>query len=482
MAEKRAIPRSLALKYQIAPRFELSAGKALIRSAQALPEAAVSELELLCGGYMECVLISPEEFRREFEEVYPDDRNAHHEGAKFRILQRNDGSNPAKADAEGAPIVDMVNDIISRAIQIGASDIHLEPRENAFALRYRLDGVLQEQPALPLEKMAAIISRVKIMADLDISERRRPQDGRIRVEGKGRAVDLRVSVIPTDFGEKAAIRILDKTQLRLNLGNLGLARSQAEIFKEALAEPNGIILVTGPTGSGKTTTLYAALNHIKSPYLNILTIEDPIEYNLDGVNQSQVKREVGYDFASALRVFLRQDPDVILVGEIRDLETAEIAIRASLTGHLVLSTLHTNDAPAAVTRLIDIGIEPYLVASSVKLVMAQRLVRLLCPYCKKEQSPSSEQLKKIGVEEPKNSAVFGPVGCPKCLKTGYIGRQAVFEIMPVSEGLEELIGQKTPAGKIRETALAEGVIPLKSAGWEKVANGLTSIDELLRIC
>jgi type IV pilus assembly protein PilB len=480
--ETELIPKILALKYAIAPRYAVVDGKASIRSVEMLSEAAISDLELITSSYIENRIISFDEYQKEFEEVYSDGRQDDSAGMRFKVLMKNSEATQANGEVESAPVVKLIDGIISRAIEIGASDIHLESGEATFRLRYRLDGVLQEQPPLPFEKKGAIISRIKIMADLDIAERRRPQDGRLRVEGIGKSVDIRVSIIPTDFGEKVALRILDKSQLKLEVENLGMEPDQLNIFKEALEKPNGIILVTGPTGSGKTTTLYAALNYIRSPRLNILTIEDPIEYNLDGINQSQVKREIGYDFASALRTFLRQDPDVILVGEIRDLETAEIAIRASLTGHLVLSTLHTNDAPSAVTRLVDIGIEPYLVASSVRLIIAQRLVRLLCAHCKTENNSPDVITEIQKSDNLKIERAFEPRGCPKCLKTGYIGRSAVFELLPITDGLEEPINNKFSTGRLREIALSQGMAPVRTAGLGKVQRGLTSLEEILRIC
>lgn len=474
------LPKELALRHQAAPRLILATGVIRVRSVCPLSASALAEIQLWAGHYLENASLSIDEFTKELTEIYPDGKDLGLPPAKFTILAREGAASSVARDADGKPVVKIVNDCISRGIELGASDIHLEPREKSFALRYRLDGVLQSQPELPFDLKAAIISRIKIMADLDISERRRPQDGRIRVEGGGKAIDLRVSVIPTDFGEKVAIRILDKTQLKLDIDNLGLETDQLRLFQAALARPNGIILVTGPTGSGKTTSLYAALNYVKNPRLHILTIEDPIEYNLDGVNQSQVKREIGYDFAAALRTFLRQDPDVILVGEIRDLETAEIAIRASLTGHLVLSTLHTNDAATAITRLVDLGIEPYLVASSLNLVIAQRLVRQLCRHCRLPSRATDTEIEKITAPQLRSHPIFRPVGCSRCLQTGYSGRTAVFELMPINESISEMIHSRQPAHQIRAMAVSQGMTILQQSGIQKVAAGITSLEEVTR--
>jgi type IV pilus assembly protein PilB len=478
---EKLISKDLALKFLAAPRLHSNGNRMVVRSVKKLSAASLAEIQLLVDSYLENDLISYEEFQKEFEAVYPDGRSVETGRSQFRALINGDDQSVTRQEVEGAPIVQLVDQIISRAIESNASDIHLECREKTFGLRYRLDGVLQEQPELPFDKKAAVISRIKIMADLDIAERRRPQDGRIRVECGPKAVDLRVSIIPTDFGEKVAIRILDKGQLKLDLDKLGMEKAQIEAFKEALGRPNGIILVTGPTGSGKTTTLYAALNYLKSPRLNILTIEDPIEYNLGGINQSQVKREIGYDFASALRTFLRQDPDVILVGEIRDQETAEIAIRASLTGHLVLSTLHTNDAASAITRLIDIGIEPYLVSSSLNLVVAQRLVRELCPFCKQKYNLSEGDIEKYQDKYLDRALIFKPQGCPKCFKTGFSGRTAVFELMAVTDKISAMIHSRQPASKIRDQAVSEGMLTLRQAGQFKMHEGITSQGEIERV-
>lgn len=378
-------------------------------------------------------------------------------------------------------VVAVVDRIIEEAIRLGASDIHIEPYEKYLRVRYRLDGVLHGVDQLPVSKARPLISRIKIISQLDIAEKRRPQDGRMRVQQDGRTVDIRVSSLPTDFGEKVVLRILDKSQLRLDLARLGFESADLKTFERTIRLPYGMILITGPTGSGKTTTLYAALDHINDARVNITTIEDPIEYNLDGINQTQVRSDIGLTFAAALRSILRQDPNIIMVGEIRDSETAEIAVRAALTGHLVLSTLHTNDAPSAITRLIDMGIEPFLVASSVKMIIAQRLLRKLCDKCKlphKLTSVEGEELDISGVEG--SDSFYEAAGCPSCNNSGYRGRSAVYEVFQIQNELSEHIARKLSTTEIRNKALALGMITLRQAALRKAANGETSISEVLR--
>lgn len=378
-------------------------------------------------------------------------------------------------------IVSLVNRIITDAIDMGASDIHVEPYEKQLRVRYRLDGVLHEVLQPSVDKSKPIISRLKIMADLDIAEKRRPQDGRIRVKQNNRVIDIRVSALPTDFGEKVVLRILDKSQLQLDLSKLGFEENNLKQFKRILHLPYGMVLVTGPTGSGKTTTLYAALNYINSPEINITTIEDPIEYNLTGINQTQVRSDIGVTFAAALRAILRQDPNVIMVGEIRDGETAEIAIRAALTGHLVLSTLHTNDAPSAVTRLIDMGVEPFLVTSSVKMMLAQRLLRRLCDKCKKPTNPSQDVIQEIGLKNIKNDVkYFEPIGCSACNNFGYRGRTAAYEVLCLENGLLEHIGKNVTASEVRTIAKKEGMLTLRQSALLKAERGETSLTEVVR--
>jgi len=384
---------------------------------------------------------------------------------------------------EEAPVVKLVNSIITEAVRKGASDIHIEPYEKFMRVRIRIDGVLHEFMPIPQKLRRAVVSRIKVMAKLDIAERRLPQDGHIKMKLPGRTIDLRVSTLPTLFGEKVVMRILDKTNLTLDLNKLGFEPKPLEDFIYAITRPYGLILVTGPTGSGKTTTLYSAINMLNTPEVNILTAEDPVEYDFPGVNQVQVKEEIGLTFASALRSFLRQDPDIILVGEIRDHETASIAIKAALTGHLVLSTLHTNDAPSAVSRLIDMGIEPYLVAASLNLVVAQRLVRKICNYCKVPDNPSPEALKRLGISEKDLEGVtlYRGEGCPKCNNTGYSGRDGIFEVLPISPELREMIIRNAPLHELRARAVEEGMITLREAAVLKLLRGITTVDEVIRV-
>ncbi|MGO9377663.1 MAG: type IV-A pilus assembly ATPase PilB [Dissulfurispiraceae bacterium] len=383
-----------------------------------------------------------------------------------------------------APIIKLVNNVMFNALRSRASDIHIEPSEEMLRVRYRVDGVLHSGLRLPTKIKNAIISRIKIMAHLDISERRLPQDGRIKLKfGKKKEVDFRVSTLPTLYGEKVVLRILDKSSLQLDLSKLGFDPKPLEDFLDAIEKPYGMILVTGPTGSGKTTTLYSALQRINKPGVNIMTAEDPVEYNFFGINQVQMKEDIGLTFAAALRSFLRQDPDIIMVGEIRDFETAEIAVKAALTGHLVLSTLHTNDAPSTVTRLVNMGIEPFLVSSSVVLIVAQRLARKICPNCKEEHKVSDAALHKIGFppEEIGKFTSYRGAGCPNCNNTGYRGRIALYEVMPVKDALKELILQGASAIDIKREAMSLGMASLRRSGVGKVMEGVTSIEEVLRV-
>jgi len=388
-----------------------------------------------------------------------------------------------RSQVQDKPLVKLVDSLIGDAIRRGCSDIHIETYEKKIRVRYRLDGDLQEMSPLPFKYRAAIVSRVKIMADLDISERRLPQDGRIKVKFGDRAVDLRVSVLPTIFGEKVVMRILDPRSVNVDLTKLGFSESSLKEFDKAIHLPYGMILVTGPTGSGKTTTLYSALKQINTSDINIMTAEDPVEFNFEGINQVAVKSEIGLTFASALRSFLRQDPDVVMVGEIRDGETAEIAVRAALTGHLVFSTLHTNDAPSTIDRIIDMGIPSYLVASCVRLVMAQRMVRKVCHSCKQEAQVAPETLQLLGLteDEIKNIKIYEARGCAECNNTGYSGRIGIFEVMPISSNIERVILSKGSSLDIRQQAIAEGMLNLRAAALEKLKLGITTVAEVLAV-
>jgi len=382
-----------------------------------------------------------------------------------------------------APIVRLVNGILIKAVKLGVSDIHIEPYEKSFRVRYRIDGVLRKAMGLPLKIRNAVISRIKIMAQLDIAERRLPQDGRIKMKiGRTKEMDFRVSVVPTLWGEKVVLRLLDKSSLQLDMTKLGFEENQLKQFKAAIYRPYGMVLVTGPTGSGKTTTLYSALAELNKETDNIMTAEDPVEYNLPGINQVQMHEEIGLNFATALRAFLRQDPDIIMVGEIRDFETAEIAIKAALTGHLVLSTVHTNDAPSTVNRLLNMGIEPFLVASATNLILAQRLGRRICPKCKEEVKVPPQALLDVGVpeEDIPNIRLYKGRGCECCLGTGYKGRIAFYEVMPVGEEIRELILVGASASEIKREAMRLGMMTLRQSAIMRMKEGITTIEEVIR--
>jgi type IV pilus assembly protein PilB len=388
------------------------------------------------------------------------------------------------ASAEDAPIIKLVNLLITQAVNDRASDIHIEPQEKGLKVRYRIDGVLHEVMSPPKSVQAGMTSRLKIMADINIAERRIPQDGRIGLKVQNKSIDIRVATLPTVYGEKIVMRLLDKSSVLLQLQDLGFQPDNFRRFQESYKKPYGMILVTGPTGSGKSTTLYATLNILNQPHVNVITVEDPVEYRLPGINQVQVNPKAGLTFASALRSILRADPDIVLIGEIRDRETAQIAIEAALTGHLVLSTLHTNDAPSAATRLTEMGIEPFLVASAVDSVLAQRLARKLCERCKEPYAPTEEELKQArfpfdpGEELPK---LYRPVGCTSCGRTGYKGRMAIHEVMAVTEEIERLVVERASSEDIVRMARSQGMSMLRDDGMEKVRQGLTSIEEILRV-
>jgi type IV pilus assembly protein PilB len=388
--------------------------------------------------------------------------------------------------AEEAPVIRLVNYVLSDAVKRGASDIHMEPYEHEYRVRYRIDGLLQEVMSPPPRLRDAITSRVKIMAKLDIAEKRLPQDGRIMLkllhDGKRKQIDLRVSVLPTLHGEKIVMRLLDKANLFLDMTRLGFEREALDKFQRAILKPYGMVLVTGPTGSGKTNTLYSSISQLNKPETNIMTAEDPVEFQLTGINQVQMKEQIGLNFAAALRSFLRQDPNIILVGEIRDFETAEIGIKAALTGHLVLSTLHTNDAPSTISRLMNMGIEPFLVATSVHLICAQRLVRRLCAECKSAESPSQKALLDAGftAEEAATAKLYGPKGCSACLDRGYRGRVGLYEVMEMTDELREMILSGATSLELRRKSIEQGMITLRRSGLMKAMAGVTSVEEVIR--
>jgi general secretion pathway protein E len=382
-----------------------------------------------------------------------------------------------------APIIKLVNHILSQSIKARASDIHIEPYQNSFKVRYRVDGILYDLLSPPKWIQASLISRIKVMAKMNIAEKRLPQDGRMDVKIGNQAIDIRVSTIPTSFGERVVLRLLNKSGSLLRMPDLGLTPENLALLKNLVTSPNGIILITGPTGSGKTTTLYAILSSINSPDINIITIEDPIEYQINGISQIQVNPKINLTFASGLRSIVRQDPDVVLVGEIRDHETAEIAVQSALTGHLVFSTLHTNDSASAITRLVDIGIEPFLISSSVIAVISQRLVRVLCPHCKVPQVPDDIILERVGIplEKARQGKIFQSKGCEKCFQTGYRGRIGIFEIMLVESELKSLILKSFDANRILEEALKLKLVTLRQDGIRKVLEGITTVEEILRV-
>ncbi|WP_456384876.1 type II secretion system ATPase GspE [Desulfolithobacter sp.] len=389
-------------------------------------------------------------------------------------------------DTSDAPVIKLVNLMLSQAVRDSASDIHIEPFKDRVKIRKRVDGILYDMFTPPKHVQAKLISRIKIMARMDIAERRLPQDGRIEIRIADRNIDLRVSTLPTAFGERVVMRLLDKSNTLLSLEELGMSKRDMDTFMELIKAPHGILLVTGPTGSGKTTTLYSALGILNKPDVNIITVEDPIEYQINGISQMQVNPKIDLTFANGLRTIVRQDPDIILVGEIRDLETAEIAIQAALTGHLVFSTLHTNDAASAVTRLIDMGLEPFLVSSSVNAILAQRLVRKICPNCKEAYSPSPEYLDRAGLTSEKFSdqVLYRGRGCPECLNTGYQGRIGIFELMVLTDTLKSLILTTSDAGQIRNQAIASqatGMHTLRQDGLRKVLEGITTLEEVFRV-
>ena len=388
---------------------------------------------------------------------------------------------PDKASEEDAPIVKLVNLIFQESIKERATDIHIEPMEKQVYIRIRIDGVLQIIMTPPVSSLSGLVTRIKILSKLNIAEKRLPQDGRFSIRAPGKDIDVRVSILPTVYGEKIVMRLLDKTGFDFNLISLGFPRENLGVFKKMINQPYGMVVVSGPTGSGKSTSLYAALKEIKSEQTNITTVEDPVEYQLDGVNQVQVFEDIGLTFGSTLRSILRQDPDILLIGEIRDGETADIAVKFSLTGHLVFSTVHANDAPGTITRLLDIGIAPFLVGSCLNLVMAQRLVRRICQNCKEEYTPTAEELKLVGLERDRvKGSLFHGKGCTECRNTGYRGRLAIFEMIPMARNLRKLVYENANEDDIRQTALENGMVTLREAGLTRALDGTTSLAEVMR--
>ncbi len=483
----RLLPAEVATKFLAVP---LTRTGRLLRVALAQPSNlfALDDIKFITGFDVEPVVASEASIKRLLDRCFDsastmaDVMKGIEEEFEVVETEEEESDQSGLSLAEEAPIVKLVNSLIADAVRKGASDIHIEPYEKALRVRFRIDGSLYEMMAPPFKFKAAILSRIKIMAELDIAERRIPQDGRIKIKVVNRTVDLRVSTLPTIFGEKIVMRILDKSNLNIDLEKLGFETAAMESLLKAISNPYGMVLVTGPTGSGKTTTLYSALSRINMPEVNVMTAEDPVEYNLDGVNQVPINEGIGLTFAAALRAFLRQDPNIIMVGEIRDLDTASIATKAALTGHLVLSTLHTNDAPSAIGRLIDMGIEPFLVASSVNLVMAQRLVRRPCASCSDTFAPHEETLRELQLS-PEQAAEFRFTegkGCVECNNTGYRGRQGVYEVMPITNALRDLVLDRVSAAVIKRKAIEEGMLTLRSDALLKLKRGATTVGEVLK--
>jgi len=476
------VPLSFARGNLLLPLQEQD-GRVLIAVANPSGLLALDELRLIFDKPVDALLVPPAVLIDAINHVY-----AGLSGTAREVLQELEGEDLSTIATEfidpkdlldlsdEAPVIRLLNSILSEAVKERASDIHIEPYERDLVVRFRIDGILYEKLTPPKIIQEALVSRVKIMAGLNIAEKRLPQDGRIRVIVAGRDVDIRVSIIPTFYGERSVLRLLDKKKGVLSLADIGLGEAGVATMERMLARTSGIVLVTGPTGSGKSTTLYAALNRVNSSEKNIITIEDPIEYQIKGIGQIQVNPKIELTFASGLRSILRQDPDIIMVGEIRDAETAEIAIQASLTGHLVLSTLHTNDAATAVTRLVDMGIEPFMIASSLSAVLAQRLVRVICPHCREEYRPVERY---AGVALPET--LYRGRGCEKCFGLGTIGRTAIYEIMPVDQEICSLIIRRAHAGEIKEYAVSRGMKTLRDDGLARAASGITTIEEVLRV-
>ncbi len=466
-------------------------GKVLVATSDPLNTEALDQIKLCYGRPLEVVVTSPEEVTRAINNIRSrlmsdrSDTLASDEddsGSEFDGQLKIDVTD---AEDDDAPIIRYLNSLIFKANSERASDVHIEPYEQVLKVRFRIDGVLKDVASEDKNFQASIASRIKVMAGLNIAEKRLPQDGRIGLKIAGKDVDIRVSTVPTQFGERIVMRMLDKSSVVLDLEQLGMAADKLKVLQNLITRPHGILLVTGPTGSGKTTTLYACLHRINTPKLNILTVEDPIEYQLDGVGQMQVNSKINFTFASGLRAILRQDPDVVMLGEIRDAETAEIAIQASLTGHLVLSTLHTNDSPGSISRLLDIGIEPFLVSSSLLGVVAQRLIRRLCASCSITYEITDAELKELGINPltVTNRTVkkASPEGCADCRGTGYRGRGAIHELLVIDDDTRSLILQRTDAGTIRNHAMSKGFKTLRMDGAEKIFNGFTSVEEILRV-
>jgi type IV pilus assembly protein PilB len=493
----KVIPPDVCRKYTILPVSKAGA-KLTIAMVDPTNVFAMDDIKFMTGYNVEPVVASESSLRTAIDDYYGSTHSielkkvmedlAVADDTDLEVLEEEEDLDLAALEqqSEEAPVVRLVNIILTDAIKRGASDIHIEPYEKEYRVRYRIDGLLYEMMRPPLKLKEAITSRIKIMAKLDIAEKRLPQDGRIKIKtrlaNKIKDLDFRVSVLPTIFGEKIVMRLLDKDALMLDMTKLGFETDPLRRFEQAIFRPYGMVLVTGPTGSGKTNTLYSALSRINTPEVNIMTAEDPVEFNLQGINQVQMKEQIGLNFAAALRSFLRQDPNIVLVGEIRDFETAEVAIKAAMTGHLVLSTLHTNDAPSSINRMMNMGIEPFLVASSVHLVVAQRLVRTICLQCKEAADVQPQALVNIGFNKAELKALklFRGRGCERCSGTGYKGRVGLFEVMEIDDEVRELILSGGSAYELRQKALQNGMVSLRLSGLQKIRDGITTIEEVIR--
>jgi type IV pilus assembly protein PilB len=480
-AALKRIPMSVVLRHRVLG-LSMSGDELIVGVTDPGDVVALDDVRAATGMTIRPVVVARSEVRRIIEKLQREDSDL--SDLADNSLDEQLGMAAQVNAADDAPIVRYVNNLIEQAVQNRASDLHLEPTEDDMRVRYRIDGVLHELDTVPRGVMAALTSRIKIMSGVDITERRIPQNGRITVAIRGRSVDLRVATLPTVWGEKIVLRVLDTGGIDLDIDKLGFTEANRLRYAESFSKPHGMLLVTGPTGSGKSTTLYATLGKISKPEINVITVEDPVEYRLRGVNQVQVNHKAGLTFAAVLPAILRSDPDVVLIGEIRDGSTAKIAVEASLTGHLVLSTLHTNDAPGAVVRLTEMGIEPFLVGSSLDCVLAQRLARRLCDWCKEAYAPTEEEL--TGARWPIQDlkipdTLYRPVGCRNCTNTGYRGRIAVHEVMPISPEIESLTIRRASSNEIREVALAEGMYDLRADGLAKAVGGLTSVREISRV-
>jgi type IV pilus assembly protein PilB len=511
LSEQLGIPHLRVESYEIPPEVIAEVSEGIARRYHLIPVArtgnsltiamsdplnivAIDDVRMLTGHEIETVVSLDSEVKKAIEKYYGGKeetledyedilRDAQADDVTILDEKQELDISHLKQEVEQAPVIRLVNLTLVNAIKQGSSDIHIEPFEREVRVRYRIDGVLRETPSPPKALQAAVVSRIKVLSELDIAERRVPQDGRFRIKFDGREIDFRVSTLPTYFGEKVVLRILDKGSLQLDLEKLGFEQQPLTDFRECLSRPNGIILITGPTGSGKTTTLYSALHMLNTMDVNIVTVEDPVEYELHGINQVQAKPDVGLTFASGLRSILRQDPDIVMVGEIRDEETADIAIKAALTGHLVLSTLHTNDAAGAMTRLIDMGMEPFLIASSLLMAAAQRLVRKICPDCRETYKVPERVLERAQfrlIDDEKIALCRGK-GCPRCGETGYRGRLALLEVLRVRENIQDLIMQSVPSTEIKTAAITNGMLTLRQVALNKVKAGFTSLEESLRV-